>query len=76
MTPAHEPVFTDEDLARIKRDLNGYRQWASNDQVLALLARLEAAEWALLCFRIIPDDILTQVIRDAVSDWYKKAGKD
>lgn len=36
--------FTDKQLARVKRDLGGFRSWATDSEVLALLNRLECAE--------------------------------
>lgn len=37
-------AFTDDQLARVKRDISGFRSWAKDDEVLALIYRMECAE--------------------------------
>lgn len=40
-------TFKDADIERVKKDLSGFRSWASDEEVLALLHRLECAEKCL-----------------------------
>lgn len=61
-------TFNDDDLERVKRDLAGFRSWATDDQVLALIARLEAAE-------AVAGRATAWFLEDLVNAWRKAAGK-
>lgn len=64
--------FTDEDLKRLKKSLEGQ---SGTEGFHALIARMEAAEWALLRFHIIPPTDRTSGIEEALDNWRKAAGK-
>lgn len=75
-----EPVFTDDDEKQLKEKTEENRHWhvstiESADVIWALLARLEAAEDAVLAFHIIPKSNWTERIRLAVDKWRRATGK-
>ena len=84
MSASHENnvrVFTDDDLKRLKESYNngphntGGMTVVLTPELQALLARLEAAEWALLRFHSISEDIRTEGMREALKVWREAAGK-
>lgn len=65
--------FSDEEIQELK---TGFAYKCGHPDILteeldALLARLDAAEWALLRYQIIPDEDLTAGIREAREAWRK-----
>ena len=73
--------FTDSDLQRLKESIENTRKIygsvgeRASDELERLVFRLESAEYALMRFRIIPDNHLTEGIREAITQWQKAAGK-
>lgn len=60
-------TFIEDDLKRLKE--------VGDPNLDALIARLEAAEEAVLAFHIIPKSNWTERIRLAVDKWRKVCGK-
>lgn len=72
-------TFSDEDLKRLKDYAVGFNKDYPSDwlslSIVASIARLEAAEYALIRYSIMPKDQTTSGIREAVEAWRKAAGK-
>jgi hypothetical protein len=69
-------AFTDDKLEKLKSDLEKHIVIdLIQDDGLSLLARLEAAESALMRFHSIPKDEWTSGIREAVDKWRKAQGE-
>lgn len=66
--------FTDADLNRLKGDIGPLEERYSYLDVKALLSRLDAAEYALIRFHIIPKDQWTSGIDEAVAKWNASKG--
>lgn len=73
--------FSDADLKRLKDSVSAWDHDTDLDAELlaknleALLARLEAAEYALVRWQAIPGDTRTLGIDEAMDKWRKAAGK-
>lgn len=75
-------AFTDEDLKRLREDIeacdllghSGFIR-ASLNHMDALLSRLEKAEYALMRFSIIPKEYWTSGIEEAIEAWQASKGE-
>lgn len=66
--------FTDDELHVLKAMTRAADFPLSSKQLRPLVARLEAAEWALLKFKIIPLEMQTLGMREALKKWREAAG--
>ena len=70
-------TFTDEDMKRLKEGANDFpnERFIKGHDVLALIARLEAAENVCYTIEACLDIYTQKAVKDSLKDWRKAAGK-